>query len=102
LHPEGTPVEYRQPASLALSGVSASNNGLGYVRFTGTATNGNPFSVRNANIIGTLVDAGGQIVSVGSILVPGEIAPGASVAFDLRVKHEPYANYQLDAQATQS
>jgi hypothetical protein len=101
LHPEGTPVQYRQPASLALSGVNVSNNGLGYVRITGTATNGNPFTVRDANVAATLIDAAGQIVSVGSILVPGEIAPGASVTFDLRIEHSPYARYELHVQATQ-
>jgi hypothetical protein len=101
LHPEGTPVEFRQPASLALSNVSVSNTGLGYVRFAGTVTNGNPFSVRDAHIAGTLFDANGQIVSVGSILVPGELASGASVDFDLRVEYAPYTKYLLDAQATQ-
>jgi hypothetical protein len=102
LHPEGTPVEYRQPASLALSNLNAYNNGLGYVRITGTATNGNPFTVRDANIAGTLIDANGQIVSVGSIIVPGEIAPGASVDFDLRIEYASYVRYQLSAQAIQN
>jgi hypothetical protein len=72
------------------------------VRITGTVTNGNPFTVRNANIAGTLTDAGGQIVSVGSTLVLGEIAPGASVSFDLRIAYEPYAYYQLYIQAQQN
>jgi hypothetical protein len=71
LHPEGTPVPNRQPASLALSDVRVSNNGLGYVRVTGTATNANPFTVRDANVAATLLDADGQIVNVESILVPG-------------------------------
>jgi hypothetical protein len=102
LHPEGTPVQYRQPAPLALSGVNVSNNGLGYVRITGTATNGNPFTVRDANVAAMLMDTAGQIVSVGSILVPGEIAPGASVSFDLRIEYEPYHRYELHVQATQS
>ena len=102
LHPEGAPVQYRQPAPLALSGVNVYNNGLGYVCITGTATNANQFTVRDANISGTLMNASGQIVSVGSIIVPGQIAPGASVSFDVRVKYEPYSSYQLNAEATQS
>jgi hypothetical protein len=102
LHPEGTPVAYRQPVSLALSDVRVSNNGLGYVRVTGTATNANPFTVRDANVAVTLLDADGQIVSVGSILLPGELPPGASVDFDLRIEYAPYVTYQLLVQATQS
>mgnify|MGYP001819024768 CR=1 FL=1 len=46
----------------------------------GTATNGNPFAVRDGYIYGTLIDAGGQIASVGMTLAPGEFAPGARVA----------------------
>jgi hypothetical protein len=34
-------------------------------------------------------------------LVPGEIAPAASVAFDVRTEHAPYAAYEVHAQATQ-
>jgi hypothetical protein len=34
-------------------------------------------------------------------LVPGEIAPAASVAFDVRTEHAPYAAYEVHAQAAQ-
>jgi hypothetical protein len=102
LHPEGAPVQYRQPAPLGLSNLNVHNNGLGYVRITGTATNANAFSVWDAHIAGTLMNSAGQIVSVGSIVVPGEIAPGASVVFDMRIEYTPYATYELHAQATQN
>lgn len=108
LHPDATPVEHRQPASLALSNLSVTNGWLGYVRITGTATNENPFAVRDANIAGMLIDAAvntseaGQIASVGMAIVPGEIAPGAGVSFDLHIEQAPYAYYELQAQATQN
>jgi len=102
LHPEGTPVEYRQPASLVVSGVNVSNDGIGNVRITGTATNENAFAVRDVNIAGTLLDAGGQIVSLGSTLVLGNIEPGASVAFDLRIEYKPYSQYELFVQGIQN
>jgi len=102
LHPEGTPVEYRQPASLVLSGVNVSNDGIGNVRITGTATNENAFAVRDVNIAGTLLDAGGQIVSLGSTRVLGNIEPGASAAFDLRIEYKPYAHYELFVQGIQN
>jgi hypothetical protein len=102
LHPKGAPVENHQPASLALSGLSVYNDRFGYVHITGTATNGNPFAVRDAYIFGTLIDAAGHIASVGMTLAPGEIAPGASVAFNLRIEQAPYVHYEVQAQATQN
>ena len=102
LHPKGAPVEYHQPASLALSGLSIYNDRFGYVHITGTATNGNPFAVRDAYIWGTLIDAEGQIASVGMTLAPGEIVPGASVAFNVRIERVPYVRYEVQAQATRN
>jgi hypothetical protein len=102
LHPEGRPVKYRRPATLVLNGLNLSNDGIGNVRVTGSALNENPFTVKNATIAGTLIDAGGKIVRLGSTLVPGEIMPGASVPFDLRIKYEPYAQYRLYVQATRN
>jgi hypothetical protein len=102
LHPDAAPVEYRQPVSLDLSNVRARSDGVGHVRITGTATNGNAFAVRDANVAGTLIDATGKIVSVGTTIVPGEIPPEASVDFDLRIEHAPYTTYELQAQATQN
>ena len=102
LHPEGQPVEFREPASLGLSGLHLANDGIGNVRITGTATNDNPFTVRNVTIIGSLLDASGKIVSLGSTFLAGEIAPGASVPFDLRIVYEPYAHHVLFVQAVRN
>jgi LysM repeat protein len=101
LHPEGAPVAY-QPASLDLSDLSVRQDNFGYLHITGTATNGNPFAVRDAYIFGTLVDAVDQIASVGMTLAPGKIAPGAGVAFELRIEGAPYVHYEVRAQATQN
>jgi len=102
LHPEGAPVEYRQPTSLAVSGLRVAHDGFGYVHILGTATNENVFTVRDAHIAGMLLDAAGHITSVGLALVPGDIAPGVSVAFDVRIARAPYATYEVQAQATQN
>jgi len=83
-----------------LGGLGVSNDGIGNVRVTGTATNGNAFTIKDPTIAGVLIDGSGRIVSVGSTRVLGDVAPGASVSFDLRIEHEPYATYQLYAQAT--
>jgi hypothetical protein len=97
----GEPVEYRQPAAVTLSDVSVTRDAIGNVRFTGLAVNENGFVVQNPVVTGTLVDANGQIVSVASTRILGEIAPGGSEPFDLRVAYEPYATYQVYGQGTQ-
>ena len=102
LHPDASSVEYRQPVPLDLRNVRVRSDGVGHVRITGTATNENPFAVRDANIAGTLIDAHGKIASVGTTVVPVEIPLEASVDFDLRIKHAPHAHYELQAQATQN
>jgi LysM repeat protein len=100
LHPEGTPVEYREPAAVELSGVQVVDTGSNTVRITGTATNANPFKVKNVIVSGVLLNAGGQIVSAGSSFgLKEDIEPGASVRFDLRLEKERYTSYQLYAQA---
>ena len=101
LHANGTPVVYRRPASLGISGLSVFRDGIGNVRVKGTATNGNAFTVRDPKFAVALIDADGDVVSVGYAIVLGEIAPGASVQFDVRIEYQPYARYELYVQATQ-
>ena len=90
----------RQSVPVTLSGLRATRDGSSYVRITGMATNSNSFAVKNVNVAGTLLDAGGQIVSVGSTyIVQTGIAPGGSVSVDLRLPAASYASYRLYGQA---
>ena len=99
IHPDAAPTG-RESAPIVLSDVTLVDEGTGYLRVSGTATNGNPFAVQNVTVSGALRAASGQIVSVGSVYVLQEdIAPGGSTQFSLRVEQEPYASYQLYAQA---
>jgi len=99
LHPEGRSTG-RQSASVVLSNLSLSYDGLGSVRITGIAINRNEFKVKNVVIAGVLKDASHQIVSLGSTYVLQEdITPGAWVRFDLRIKREPFYRYWMYAQA---
>jgi LysM repeat protein len=99
IHPDAEPTG-RESGAVALSDVRLIDDGSGYVRITGTATNTNPFKVKNVTVSGVLVDASGQIVSLGSTYVLQEnVEPGAAVAFDLRVAKEAYTSYHLYAQA---
>ena len=100
LHPLGQPVVYRQPANASLSGLNLFNDAIGNLRATGTATNGNPFAIKDLVVTIVLFDASGRILNVGSTRVLASIAPGASVSFDLRIKREAYSTYRLYAQGT--
>ena len=54
---------------------------------------------KNVIVSGPLLNADGQIVSIGSTFgLEDDIAPGAAVRFDLRVAREPYTIYRLYAQ----
>jgi hypothetical protein len=99
IHPDAVPTE-RVSAPLELSDVRLTDDGTSYLRLTGTATNGNPFAVKNVTVSGVLIDAKGQIVSLGSTYVLQEgILPGTAVRFDLRIEKQAYADYRLYAQA---
>jgi LysM repeat protein len=99
LHPDAVATE-RESAPVVLSGVQVVDEGTGYLRISGTATNANAFAIKNVTATGVLLDANGQIVSLGSTYVLDEdIAPGESVRFDVRVAKEPYVGYELYAQA---
>jgi LysM repeat protein len=99
IHPDAV-VTGRESAPVELSDVKVIAQGTDYLRISGTATNGNPFKVKNVTVSGVLRDAGGQIVSMGSrYVLQEEIEPGASVHFDVRIEKKPYVRYQLYAQA---
>ena len=100
LHAMGEPVLYRHPAPIAVSALNVSSDGIGNVRITGMVTNKNGFTVTNATVGGALIDDGGRVVSAGGTIVLGDLPPGASASFDLRIQYEPYARYQLYAAAT--
>jgi len=104
LHPFGQPVQqivWRQAASLAVSDVRVWQDALGAVHIGGMATNENRFVVRDVTAVGALLDGEGKVVSVGSAIVLGDVAPGEYVSFDVRIGFLPYSSYELIVQGTQ-
>ena len=98
LHPDATVTE-RESVPVELSDVLVVDSGTGYLWISGTATNRNAVAIKNLTVSGVLLDAGGQIVSLGSTYVlQEEILPGGSVPFMLYVSKEPYVDYELYAQ----
>lgn len=99
IHPDAVATD-RESVPVALSDVRLVDEGTGYLRISGTATNMGAFAAKNVTVSGALIDGNGQIVSVGSVYVLQEgIEPGASVSFDVRIEKEAYTSYQLYAQA---
>ena len=99
IHPDAAPTD-REPASVELSDVQVVDGDANHVRITGMATNTSSLKIHNVTVSGVLLDGNGQIVSIGSKYVLQEdIAPGASVRFDVRIEKVPYVRYQLYAQA---
>jgi hypothetical protein len=99
LHPQGRPTG-RESAPVELRNLNLAYDSTESVRMTGRAVNPNPFKVKNVALGGVLLDAGGEIVSLGSAFVLEEdILPDASVGFDLRVKRVPFVRYRIYAQA---
>jgi hypothetical protein len=99
IHPDAAPTG-RESTAVDLSNTKIVQTGTDFVRVTGTATNNSIYKVKNVTVAGTLLNANGQIVSVGSTYVlQQDIEPGASVDFDLRIEKAAFASYQLYAQA---
>lgn len=99
LHPEGRPTG-TESASVELRNLSLQYDSTGSVRITGSAVNTHPFKIKNVVLGGVLLDAGGQIVSLGTAYVLQEdILPNAGVTFDLRIERVPFVRYYVYAQA---
>jgi hypothetical protein len=99
VHPDAVPTG-RESAPVELSELSLTYDGTSHVRFTGTATNVNPFKIKNVIVSGVLLDASEQIVSMGSTYVlEQDIASNESVQFDVRIPHEPFESHSFYAQA---
>ena len=58
-----------------------------------------PGGTGSVTVTGTLIDGAGQIVSMATTTVVGEISHGESRSFDLRVPYHAYAHYDVSAQA---
>jgi hypothetical protein len=99
LHPEGYPSTRRQPIPAEARGVGLYTDALGHLHIAGSLYNPNSVAIQDASISGVLRDAQGEIVSVGTAVVIGPLAPNASDRFDILLQYAPYATYQLYIQA---
>lgn len=94
LHPEGYPTE-RPSSPVDVISTGRYHDGVGFVHLTGRVTNPNPFPIKNVTVNGALLDARGEIVSLGTDLVLETLQPGESASFDVPVRGVPYTQTQL-------
>ena len=98
VHADAVPAPFRTPAPVTIANSQITYQGDN-VRIEGTFTNPNAYAIKNVVITGSLIDANGRITSINSTYHIEPVAAGASVTFLLDVPTQPYATYQLQAQA---
>jgi len=101
LHPEGSPLKAWTGSSTALTVRDAvvAGNVAGYVQLTGVVQNQTGSAVTAVRVSAALLDGDGAVTGVGTVIVAGKLAPGAEVAFSLRVPADIYACYTVTAEA---
>ena len=106
IHPDATVTE-RSSVSLSVGSLSLVRDGSQYVRIVGQVRNDQPSRVKNVILSGVLLDAQGEIVSLGSayLAVAEGVEPGESAGFEIRIHDSaysvetPFVNYRVYLQA---
>ena len=98
VHADAVVAEWREPAPVEVRSSELTDQGSS-VQINGTILNPNTYAIKNVVVSASLLDANGQITSIGSAYLVQSIAPGASVSFVAMVPAEPYVTYQVHAQA---
>jgi hypothetical protein len=105
IHPDARGAE-RQSAPLEAGGLRLARDGTEYVTISGQVTNTHSTKIKNVILSGVLLDAAGEIVSLGSTyLIEEDIEPGQTVDFEIRTHDSahsvgtPFTDYRVYAQA---
>jgi len=98
VHADAVIAEWREPAPVEVEKTSLVDQGSN-VRISGTIVNPSDYAIKNVVVNGVLLDANGQITSMGSTYHVQSIAPGASVAFNALIPMDTYVTYQVYVQA---
>jgi hypothetical protein len=106
VHPDAIVAE-RCSVSVPVESLSLVRDGSQYVRITGQVRNDQSSTVKNVALSGVLLDAQGEIVSLGAtyLAVAEGIEPGESVGFEIRIHDSaysvrtPFVQFRVYAQA---
>jgi hypothetical protein len=106
IHPDANVTE-RSSVSLPVGSLSLVRDGTQYLRIRGQVRNDQRLAVKNVVLSGVLLDAQGEIVSLGSTYlgVAEGLQPGESASFEIRIQDSTYtvqaplSTYRVYAQA---
>ena len=101
LHPEGGPLKAwtGSPTALTVKCADVAGSVAGYVQLTGVVQNQTGSTVNAVRVSAALMDSDGAVTGVGTMIVAGQLAPGAETSFSLRVLSGVYASHSVTAEA---
>ncbi len=101
LHPEGSQLKAwtGSPTVLTVTDAVVAGIEAGHVRLTGVVQNQTGSTVNAVRVSAALMDSRGAVTGVGSIIVAGQLGPGAEAFFSLRIPASLYASYAVMAEA---
>jgi hypothetical protein len=94
LHTTGRPTP-RTPLAPEYWGVGYRIDSIGYVHITGTVHNQYTIPARHVTVVGSLVNAQGEIVNVNSTILLDAIPPGGTAPFEINVKYVPFRSVNI-------
>lgn len=95
IHPDAAIVEWHEVASAEVRNTSLTDDGLGYLRISGTVHNPNTYPIKQVMVSGALLDNTGQWASFGTAILPESIEPGMDKSFTVWVEKAPHVDYAV-------
>lgn len=89
----------RTPLAPDYWGVNYWTDSIGYVHITGTVHNQYTINARHVTIVGNLVNAQGDIVSVNAVILLDKLAPNQTAPFEIHLKYAPFTSINIVTQA---
>ena len=98
LHTTGSPTP-RTPLAPDFWGVGYTIDSIGYVHITGTVHNQYTVPARHITVVGSLVNAQGEIVNINSTILLESLPAGGTAPFEINVKYAPFRSVSITTNA---
>lgn len=98
LHTTGYPTA-RTPLALDYWGVSYTLDRIGYLHISGTVHNQYTVPAQHVTVVGSLINAQGEIVGVNSTILLDNVPPGGTAPFEISMKYTPFQTIGISTQA---
>lgn len=97
LHTTGYPSP-RTPLAPEYWGVQYRIDNIGFVHITGIVRNQYTIPARHVTVVGSLVNAEGEIVNVGTTILLDAISPDGTATFEIILKYAPFRSISITTQ----